>query len=119
MRVRQKRSQSNPKRQSLEGGRKEVVFFDHDVTPLALYEIANVVVHILPKDLPIRQNTVDRLNDAAQTLRPILLLSRQIANPCRNRWISKPQLGKDQFFLGVMIQFGIELEVADNRAITS
>src|SRR5712671_2428928 len=32
-------------------GRKEIAIFHHDVAPLALYEIADDGIHILPKDL--------------------------------------------------------------------
>ena len=74
--------------ESLERGGKEIAVFDHDVTPLALYEIANDVLNILPKHLPIRQNAVDRLNEAAQTLRPFLMLKRQIAVDAANLGIT-------------------------------
>lgn len=58
--------------------------------PLALYEIANDVVDILPKYLAIRKNAIDRLSNATQTLGPFLVLERQVADLCRRSWI--PQL---------------------------
>ena len=64
--------------QSLEGGRKEITIFHHDVMPLVLYEVANDIIHILPNDLMIRQGAVDRLSDAAQTFGPGLVLASQI-----------------------------------------
>jgi len=48
--------------------------------PLALYEIANDVIHILPKDFTIREDTVDRLSDAAQTLSPFLVLKCEVTD---------------------------------------
>ena len=66
--------------QSLEGGRKEITIFHHDVMPLVLYEVANDSIHMLPKDLMIRQRTVDRLSDAVQTFGPYLVLASEITN---------------------------------------
>ena len=50
------------------------------MTPLVLYEIANDVVDILPQDFPIREDTVDRLSDAAQTLGPFLVLKCEVTD---------------------------------------
>ena len=60
--------------QSLEGGGKEITIFHHDVIPLVPYEITNDVIHILSRDFTIREDTVDRLADAAQTLSRFLVL---------------------------------------------
>ena len=46
--------------------------------PLVLYEVANDGIHILPTDCTIRQDTVDRLSDAAQTFGPFLVLASEI-----------------------------------------
>ena len=48
--------------------------------PLVLYEVANDSIHMFPKDSTIRQDTVDRLSDAAQTFGPLLVLAGKIAN---------------------------------------
>ena len=74
--------------QSLEGGRKEITIFHHDMTPLVLYEIANDVIHILPKDFTIREDTVDRLSDAAQTLSPFLVLKCEVTDLCSRSGIA-------------------------------
>ena len=68
--------------QSLEGGRKEIAIFHHDVIPLVLDEIANDVIHILPRDFTIRENTLDRFSDAAQTLSPFLMLKCEVTDFC-------------------------------------
>ncbi len=47
---------------------------------LVLYEVANDSIHILAKDLMIRQGTVDRLSDAVQTFGPYLVLASEITN---------------------------------------
>jgi hypothetical protein len=50
------------------------------VTPFVLYKIANDFVHVLPKEFTIRENTIDRLSDAAQTLSPFLVLLCEVAD---------------------------------------
>src|SRR5580765_2357025 len=102
--------------QSLEGGRKEITIFHHDVTPLVLYEIANDVIHILPEDFTIREDTVDRLSDAAQTLSSFLVLKSEVTDLCSRTGITNFQLGKNQIFLGMMVHLRIKFEIADNRA---
>ena len=73
---------------SLEGGRKEITIFHYNVTPLALYEIANDV-HILPRDFTIREDTMDCLNNAAETLGPFLVLECEITDLCSRGGIAK------------------------------
>jgi hypothetical protein len=58
------------------------------VTPLVLYEIANDVIYILPKDFTIREDTVDRLSDAAQTLGPFLVLKCEVTDLCSRSGIA-------------------------------
>ena len=74
--------------ESLEGGGEEVAVFDHEVTPLALYEIANDLVHILPQDFTIREDVIDRLSDAAQAVGPLLVLKCEIADLCSRSGIA-------------------------------
>jgi hypothetical protein len=57
--------------------------------PLVLYEIANDVIHILPKDFTIREDTVDCLSDAAQTLSPFLVLKCEVTDFCGRSGIAK------------------------------
>ena len=52
------------------------------MTALVLYEIANDVIDILPKDFPIGEDIVDRLSDAAQTIGPFLVLKCEITDLC-------------------------------------
>ncbi len=101
--------------QSLEGGRKEITIFHHDVMPLVLYEVANDIIHILPNDLMIRQGAVDRLSDAAQTFGPCLVLASQITNLRSRSGITNSQLGEDQIFLGVVVDLWVNPEITDNH----
>ena len=55
---------------------------------LVRYEVANDSIHMLPKDLMIRQGTVDRLSDAEQTLGPYLVLASEITNLRSRRGIA-------------------------------
>jgi hypothetical protein len=56
------------------------------VAPLVLYEIANDGIDILPKDFAARENTVDRMSDAAQTFGPSLVFASEITDfRSRNR----------------------------------
>ena len=48
--------------------------------PLVLYEVAHDSIHILSKDLMIRQGAVNRLSDAVQTFGPYLVLASEITN---------------------------------------
>ena len=57
--------------------------------PLVLYEIANDVIHILPGDFTIRENTVDRLSDVVQTLSSFLVLKREVTDFCGRNGIAK------------------------------
>jgi hypothetical protein len=50
------------------------------VTPLVLYEIANDGSHILLKDFAARENTVDRMSDAAQTFGPSLAFASEFTD---------------------------------------
>ncbi|MFL5236101.1 MAG: hypothetical protein ACJ8EL_00575 [Rhizomicrobium sp.] len=45
-----------------------------------LYEIMNNGMHILPKEFAIREDTVDRVSDAAQTFGPSLVFEREITD---------------------------------------
>lgn len=45
-----------------------------------LYEIANDGMHILPKDLLIRENAVDRIRDATQRFAPSLMFASDITH---------------------------------------
>ena len=102
--------------QCLEGGRKEITIFHHDVKALVLYKIANDVVHVLPKDFTIRENTIDCLGDAAQTLSPFLVFECEVTYLCSRSGIANFQLGKDQVFLRMMVRLRVNLKIADNRA---
>jgi hypothetical protein len=86
------------KLESLEGGRKEIAVFHHDVAPLVLYEIANDGIHILPKDFTTRENTVDRMSDAAQSFGPSLVFASGITD-LRSRSggsLSEPQGSREK-----------------------
>jgi hypothetical protein len=103
------------RRQGVEGSRIEVTIFHHNVTPLVLYEIANDTIHVLPQDLTIREDTVDRLSDTAQTLGPFPVLEREVTDLRCRSGIANFQLGKDQIFLGMVVHLGIEFKIANNR----
>jgi hypothetical protein len=57
------------------------------VTPLALNEIANDVVHILPQDFTIREDAIDRLRDAAQTFGPFLVTGTYPISTLNSVWV--------------------------------
>ena len=100
----------------VQGDRKEITIFHHDVAPLMLDEIPNDGIDILTKKFLIRENAVDRSSDAVQTLRALLVLTREIADLLGRSGIASFQPGKDQVLLGMMIQLRVNLEVANNRA---
>ena len=80
--------------QCLQGRREEIAILHHDVTPLVLQEIANDGVHVLPTEFAIREHTVDRFCDAAQTLGPFLMLTREIADFRRGSGIANFSFAK-------------------------
>ncbi len=80
-----------------------------------LYEFANDSIHILPKDCTIRQHTVDCLSDAAQTFGPFLVLASEITNLRSRSGIANSQLGKDQIFLGMVVDLRVNFEITDSR----
>lgn len=96
-------------------GRKEIAIFHHDMVPLVLDEIANNGIHIFPKNFTIREHAVDRVSDAAQALGPFLVFASEITDLRSRSWIARSQFGKDQVFLGMMINFRVDFEIADNR----
>jgi hypothetical protein len=53
-----------------------------------LYEIANDSIHILLKDFTARENTVDRMSDAAQTFGPSLVFASEITDLCSRSGIA-------------------------------
>jgi hypothetical protein len=71
------------------------------MVPLVLYEVANDPSHILPQDLAIRENTVNRISDLAQAFSPFLVFTSEITDlsqPQRDREISawrRPNLPGD------------------------
>jgi hypothetical protein len=90
--------------------------FHHHMTSLVFYEIANDGVHSLPKHLTIRENTIDRLSDLAQTLSPLFVLGRKISDVCGRGGIANLQPGKNQVFLRMMVHLRVNFKIAYNRA---
>src|SRR3974390_1870627 len=86
------------------------------MTSLGFYKIPNNCVHRFPKDFLIHENAVDRARDLAQAVSALLVLTRQIADPCGGGGIASPQLGKDRVFLRMMVHLGGDFEIADDRA---
>jgi hypothetical protein len=64
------------------------------VAPLVLYEIANGGIHILPKDFAARENTVDRMSDAAQTFGPSFVFASEITDLRSRSGIANISLAK-------------------------
>ncbi len=58
------------------------------MAPLVLYEITNDGMHILPKEFAIRENTLDRISDAAQTFGPCLVFASEITDLCSRTGIA-------------------------------
>ena len=68
------------------------------------------------KDFTARENTVDRMSDAAQTFGPSLVFASEITDFRSRSRIANFQLGKDQVFLGMVVNLRVKFEVANNRA---
>jgi hypothetical protein len=68
---------------------KEVAIFHHRVTALLLDEIANDGIHILAKNLTIREQAFNRVSDAAQAFGPILVLASEITDLRSRRRIAR------------------------------
>src|SRR5271167_3792230 len=83
---------------------------------LVLDEIANDRIHSLPKHLAIRENSVDHLRHLAQALGSLIVLACEIADLRSCSKIAHLQLGKDQVFLGMVVNFRVDFKIADNRA---
>jgi hypothetical protein len=86
------------------------------VVPLVRDEIANNVVDILPKNFTICEHVPDRLSDAVQAFRPFAVFVSEITDLRSRSRIPRSQLGKDEVFLGMVIHFRVDFEIADNRA---
>jgi hypothetical protein len=70
-----------------------------------------IAPHGFPKHLSIRENGVDRFGHPAQTFGSLLVLAREIADPLGRGGIAHLQLGKNQIFLRVMINFRIDFKM--------
>jgi len=79
-------------------------------------EIANDGIDILPKHFSIREHVVDRVSNAPQAISPFAVFAREIADLRGSSRIARSQLGKDQVFLGMVLHFRVDFEIADNRA---
>src|SRR5438132_1955552 len=73
-------------------------------------------MHILPKEFAIRENTVDRMSDAAQTFSSSLVFASEITDLRSRTGIANFQLSEDQVFLRVVVNLRVKFEVANNRA---
>ncbi len=80
------------------------------------YEISYDAADLLSRKLAIREDTIDRLSEAAQTIGSICVLTCEIADGCSRIRIAKRQLGEDQVFLGMMVYLRVDFEIADNRS---
>ncbi|MET4375032.1 hypothetical protein ABIA99_007765 [Bradyrhizobium sp. LB12.1] len=85
------------------------------MAPLVLNEITNNGMHILPKEFAIREYTVNRTSDAAQTFGAFLVFAREITDFRSRTGIANFQLSEDKVFLRMMINLRVKFEVANNR----
>jgi hypothetical protein len=84
--------------------------------PLVLDEIANDYTDIFSKHLSIGQNSVDSFGNSVQMPGALLVLACEIANSLSRGRIAHLQLGKHLIFLGVMVNFRVDLKIANNRS---
>ena len=98
--------------------RKEILILHHHVVPLVPDKIANNGIDILSKNFTIREHVPDRLSDAAQALQPLYGVpwQRSPTFSSRNLGSRVLSLAKTQVFLGMVIHFRVDFEIADNRA---
>src|SRR6266702_5641472 len=101
---------------SLKRGRKEISAFHHHVVPLMPDEIVNDGNDSFSKHFTTRKHVVDGVSNTAQALSPFAVLVGEITDLRSRSRIAHSQLGKHQVFLGMMMHFRVDLEIAENRA---